>query len=42
MTSIENIVNNQREYFYTGETIPVSFRKKNAKKPFCLYQKIQW
>jgi aldehyde dehydrogenase (NAD+) len=31
MTSIENIVKKQREYFFSGETIPLSFRKKMLK-----------
>ena len=31
MEEIQKLVENQRNYFYTGETIPVAFRKKMLK-----------
>lgn len=38
---ITNIVNLQKEYFSTGETIPVDFRIKNLKKLYSTIQKYE-
>ena len=41
MSTIQELVQNQRAFFETGVTIPVSYRKEMLKKTFCLYYKIQ-